>query len=92
MTYVEVVGSNHDSDPVKTTNTRKLDYYSSAGVTSSNYAGAIKKLNGINTNWWLRSNYGTATANYMYFSGSKGSPYNGSGTSRLGLPPAFRIG
>ena len=92
LTHVEVAGSNHDSDSVKTTNTRKLAYYSSAGVTSSNYAGAIKKLSGTDTDWWLRSNYGTATAKYMYFSGSSGSPYSGTGTLSKGISPAFRIG
>ena len=92
LTHVEVFGSNHDSDSIKTTDTRKLDYYSSAGVTSSNTSGAKKSLNGTETDWWLRSNYGTNTANYMYLGDSNGSPYNGSGTSSLGLSPAFRIG
>ena len=35
--------------------TRQLDYYLAQGVTTSNYSGAIKQLNGSNDWWWLRA-------------------------------------
>ena len=70
--------------------TRQLDYYKNQGVTTSNYAGAIKQYNGSASWWWLRS----ARSSFpIYFNsvGSNGSSYIlGAATSR-GVSPAFRI-
>ena len=51
--YVQGTSNTIDFDTGRD-NTRQLDYYSSQGVTTSNYSGARKKLNGSNNDWWLR--------------------------------------
>ena len=71
-------------------NTRQLDYYSSQNVTTSSYSGAIKKYNGSNDYWWLRSaesyvsnNFYRVDSNGSWFDANSGNPY--------GVSPAFRI-
>ena len=72
-------------------NTRQLDYYSSQSVTTSNYSGAIKKRNGSNSLWWLRS---ANSNNYFIFFGldSDGNRVNRTSANPNGVSPAFRIG
>ena len=74
--------------------TKQLDYYKNVGVTSSNYAGAIKQYNGNNDYWWLRSvgfysKYGnTESFDTVYKDGNN----DGSSSGCLnGISPAFRI-
>ena len=71
--------------------TRQLDYYKNIGVTTSNYGGAIKKNNGSDAYWWLRSARSTNTSNfcYVYFDGAWS--YTGAYIT-YGVSPAFRIG
>jgi hypothetical protein len=70
---------------------RQLDYYSSQNVTTSSYAGAIKKNNGSDFYLWLRSADSTYTSNfnivhyYGYWS-------NATSDYTYGVSPAFRIG
>ena len=71
-------------------NTRQLDYYLTQGVTTSNYSGAIKQLNGSNSWWWLR----TADSDYtngFYNVVSNGIWSGNSARTTDGVSPAFRI-
>ena len=70
-------------------NTRQLDYYSY--VTTSSYEDAIKKNNGTNETWWLRSAYSNSIDN-IYRVNNDGSWATGSSTYTYGVSPAFRIG
>ena len=72
-------------------NTRQLDYYKNLGVTTSNYSGAIKKINGSSFNWWLRAAISNRSE---YFLGVDygGSWYANAAGDTSGFAPAFRIG
>ena len=70
--------------------TRQLDYYKNIGVTTDNYAAAIKSFEGTNTWWWLR----TASSNYhsAFFTVNPTGGHIGNNASySLGVSPAFRI-
>ena len=88
----EVYGASFtDSYNTSKDSERQLDYYSAQGVTTSNYSGAIKQLNGSNKWWWLRA----ARFNYDYFfytvnSGGDWGSYDANYTTG-GVSPAFRI-
>ena len=71
--------------------TRQLDYYLTQGVTTSNYSGAIKQLNGANYGWWFRSAYSnnSNSFDYVYYNGHW---YGHDATNANGVSPAFRIG
>lgn len=81
--------NGYSSDTARNT-TRQLDYYRDKGVTTSNYASAIKKQNGTNTIWWLRTPRanGTTGFNVVTTSGA-GTCHNSHMTH--GVSPAFRI-
>ena len=70
------------------TNTRQLDYYSAQGVTTSNYSGANKQLNGYW--WWLRAAYSSANTDF-YIVRRGGSWTTAAAYSTNGVSPAFRI-
>ena len=69
---------------------RQLDYYSAQGVTTSNYSGAIKQLNGSNSWWWLRA---ASSNNYIHFYtvNNNGAWSGNSANYTDGVSPAFRI-
>lgn len=78
-------------------NTRQLDYYKNKGVTTNNYASAVKSEyiteEGVyeNSTWWLRaagSNYAT---NFLHVD-NNGDWYNHTANRDYGFAPAFRIG
>ena len=78
--------------------TRQLDYYKnyknedgSIGVTTNNYSGAIKKINGNDGYWWLRS-ASSHYASYFYRVGIYGGWSNSAATNTRGVAVAFRIG
>ena len=71
-------------------NTKQLDYYKKQGVTTNNYAGAIKQYNGSNSIWWLRSARSTTADNFLNVHGD-GDWSSNVGDSN-GVSPAFRIG
>ena len=71
--------------------TRQLDYYKNAGVTTSNYSGAIKQYNGSNDWWWLRSAYSRYVYTF-YTVNYDGDWYYGTSSVANGVSPAFRIG
>ena len=73
-------------------NTRQLDYYANLGVTTSNYSGAIKKINGSNYNWWLRGAASDNHISFFFVSASGRWGYNAVYATDIGFAPAFRIG
>ncbi|UKI57706.1 MAG: DUF6273 domain-containing protein [Clostridium sp.] len=71
--------------------TRALDYYTSIGVTTSSYSGAIKKKGTSANWWWLRTATSYYTDDFLPVASNGGWSY-GSATAIYGLSPAFRIG
>ena len=69
---------------------KQLDYYKNQGVTTSSYAGAIKQLNGANSNWWLRSAYPSSTYDFLFVNNG-GSWFDNRAQISYGVSPAFRI-
>ena len=71
--------------------TRTLDYYTSIGVTTSNYSEAIKK-NGISASiWWLRAATSSSTYSFLSVYDNGGWANEPASISR-GVAPAFRLG
>ena len=68
---------------------RQLDYYASKNVTGNASEYTIKKYNGENTKWWLRTKYSAYTW-YMHYVNIDGKVSYGGGS--CGISPAFRIG
>ena len=73
-------------------NTRQLDYYQAQGVTTSNYARAIKQYNGTNYVWWLRGHIFFLMTEGTFSVNDDGSNYGYHHTMVKGVSPAFRIG
>ena len=71
--------------------TRQLDYYKNLGVTTDNYAGAIKKYGNTSGIWWLRSAL-SRYIYYFYFVGKTGHWGDNNADFKPGFSPAFRIG
>ena len=71
--------------------TRTLDYYTSIGVTTSNYSGAIKKNGTSASAWWLRvaNSIGNDTFYDVY---SDGDWFRNGANYTYGVSPAFRLG
>lgn len=89
LSYVEVWGSNHNSDTVKlvdgtiTDGTRQLQYYGSTGSTR------IKNTTeGPSKAWWLRS---ANSANRFLNVYTSGDIYDNYANYTNGVAPAFRI-
>ena len=71
--------------------TRQLDYYKEKGVTTSNYGGAKKQYNGLNTVWWLRAANSNNSLSF-YNVNTSGDWNNSYAYNTYGVAPAFRIG
>ena len=71
--------------------TRQLDYYANLGVTTINYSGAIKKYNGLASDWWLRAADSDGDSFFLGVS-SDGTWYSDDAYNDYGFAPAFRIG
>ena len=71
-------------------NTKQLDYYKKQGVTTSNYAGAIKQYNESNFHWWLRSAISN-TPDYFLTVNYAGGWWLFYAYTSVGISPAFRI-
>ena len=69
---------------------KQLDYYKNQGVTTSNYAGAIKQYNGSNSVWWLRSANSYDANRFLSVNNMGGWSYVYAISSN-GVSPAFRI-
>ena len=85
------------SDTASST-TNILDYYREAtmngtycGRSENCYEGIIKKYDGSNTSWWLRSTAAMGEFCFRNVGASGFLDYNGS-SLELGVSPAFRIG
>ena len=80
-------GTGYDTAEAET---RQLDYYKNKGVTTSNKSGAIKKNNGSNAEWWLRSASSNDTSYFfdVYDGGGWGINF---ANYTNGVSPAFRI-
>ena len=77
--------------------TRQLDYYKLKGVTTNNYANAVKGNHNYDENlynidaWWLRAAYSTASSGFNMV--DMGGQTNGMDSFQsIGFAPAFRIG
>lgn len=86
----ELCGENDFYDTAKV-ETRQLDYYKTKGVTKNDYKGAIKKHNGKDFTWWLRSACSRYALNFYYVSMVNGL-YDENANNIKGIAPAFRIG
>ena len=71
--------------------TRTLDYYTSIGVTTDNYSGAIKKNGTSASYWWLRAAFSNYTYNFLSVN-SYGNYYSYTANTTGGVAPAFRLG
>ena len=69
---------------------KQLDYYKEQGTTTSNKSKTIKKYNGINQWWWLRSAHLKFADDFLSVT-SDGSWSDGIAISSYGISPAFRI-
>lgn len=84
--------------------TRQLDYYKKLGVTTTSYEKAVKKYNGTNSPWWLRSYHRDSytllsnpilampSSSFFYYVTSSGNYDNAFEENTYGISPAFRIG
>ena len=72
--------------------TRQLDYYEGKGVTTGNYADAIKNYNGSAAYWWLRASYSSYVGVFFSVNSSGGYSNTGPTSTNVGLALAFRIG
>ena len=70
--------------------TRTLDYYTSQGVTTSNYSDSIKKIETYVYVWFLRSALSFSGGDFFTV-GDKGFLFH-EASATCGVSPAFRIG
>ena len=83
--------SNVITNDTAETETRQLDYYKSIGVTTDNFSGAIKKYNGSEDYWWLRSIHSWFDDTFYNMS-SSGGWWDCYANNTAGVAVAFRIG
>ena len=89
--WKDFASSSNAQYDTSTGTSKQLDYYKSQGVTTDNYAGAIKQYNGSNYNWWLRSASSTDLVRFIrVLSGGEWNYYTAAGDS-FGATPAFRL-
>ena len=86
----EVFGGTPSYDTANAT-TVQLDYYKAKNVTSSSYSSAIKKYNGSNSIWWLRS--AISNGNFTFFIMNPNGDFIDytNANKSYGVSPAFRI-
>ena len=86
------IWENGSINPIKSDkardNTRQLEYYH--GVTTDTHSKAMKKLNGSNSRWWLRSSNSYNT-NTFYGVNTNGGWNVSTTNNTYGVSPAFRI-
>ena len=90
LSFVEIYGDNcGNSDTITTNETKQLDYYENIQAACDNYSH-VRKTNGNNAFYWLRSAVNNNSAFYRItdagYASSAGS------TITHGVSPAFRIG
>lgn len=72
--------------------TRQLDYYANKRVSTSNHSAAIKKYNGTNSVWWLRTATSGSYSNFLSVLSDGTWNITYSADRVYGVSPAFRIG
>lgn len=72
--------------------TRQLDYYANKRVSTSNHNAAIKKYNGTNSVWWLRTATSRSYSNFLSVLADGTWNITYSADRVYGVSPAFRIG
>ena len=89
----EVYGTSFTNEYDSTNGTsRQLDYYKDNGVSTSNYAGAIKNnSSGSASVWWLRSARSNISSTFYYVTTSGGWDHGISYYGSNGVSPAFRL-
>lgn len=87
----EEIYSDYYNEATILDSTRQLDYYEQNEVTMSNHSLAVKYLNGVATDWWLRSAYPLNGSGFLGVS-DDGSGGGTIADIELGTSPAFRIG
>lgn len=70
--------------------TRQLDYYAQNNVTTENGMLAVKKYNGVNSIWWLRSARSNSNNSFKAVT-TKGNTTSISAIESNGVSPAFRV-
>ncbi len=88
--YGDFASSSSSQSDTSVGTSKQLDYYKNLGVTTSNYADAIKQYNVSKTKWWLRSVSFSKDYNGLVVS-TNGSHSSSSVPSTGGISPAFRI-
>ena len=88
--YEDFASSKYANFDTAVGTSKQLDYYKNQGVTTDNYAGAIKQYNGSNSYWLLRSAISFNTNCFLHVTYS-GSWSYGNATDFRGVSPAFRI-
>ena len=91
LTLKEIYTNSSSSYDAAKDLTRTLDYYTSIGVTTSNYSGAIKKNGTSASGWWLRAAYSNIT-NLFFRVNYYGTWINYNARNPNGVAPAFRLG
>ena len=87
----EIYTNFSNSFDTSTDLTRTLDYYTSIGITTSSYSGAIKKERTSASAWWLRATHPDNIYNFLYV--GTGGDWSGSlANSSYCVAPAFRLG
>ena len=72
--------------------TRQLDYYANKRVSTSNHSAAIKKYNGTNSVWWLRTATSGSYSNFLSVLADGTWNITYSADRVYGVSPAFKIG
>ena len=88
--YGDFASSTKAKSDTSVGTSKQLDYYKKQGVTTSNYAGAIKQYNGRNSSWLQRSAH-SSEPNYINDVHSGGGFAITDAGSSYGVSPAFRL-
>ncbi len=90
--YSDFSSSSYAEDDTSVGTSKQLDYYKNQGVTTSNYAGAIKQYNGTANYWMLRTAEAKYDVMFLFVDASGGFRLYGLVSEfDFGVSPAFRI-
>ena len=90
--YSDFSSSLYAEDDTSVGASKQLDYYKNQGVTTSNYAGAIKQYNGTANYWMLRTAEAKYDVMFLFVDASGGFRLYGLVSEfDFGVSPAFRI-
>ena len=89
--YSDFSSSSNSQHDTSVGTSKQLDYYKNQGVTTSNYAGAIKQYNGSNKGWWLRTADAKYDIMFLFVDDDGGFMYGLVSEFDFGVSPAFRI-